>query len=72
MRFERYNELSIEELKAKREEIIKSINDMIEDINDKKTNGNLKSELNEDIKYEREKLQCIENLIQNDENNLKK
>ena len=72
MRFERYNELSIEELKAKREEIIKSINDMIEDINDKKTNGNLKSELNEDIKYEREKLQYIENLIQNDENNLKK
>ena len=72
MRFERYNELSIEELKAKREEIIKSINDMIEDINDKKTNGNLKSELNEDIKYEREKLQYIENLIKNNENNLKK
>lgn len=72
MRFERYNELSIEELKAKREEIIKSINDIIEDINDKKTNGNLRSELNEDIKYEREKLQYIENLIQNNENNLKK
>ncbi len=71
-KFGYYKEKSIEELEQERKEIMYEINYILETIEDKKTTSSKKSELlNTDLKYEREKLNYIDLLIQ-EKNNSKK
>ena len=69
-RFKYLDELSDDELLASRVELVKEIEYLLERLEIKNTNGTFKSEIqNSDIKYEREKLEYINYLI--DARNLK-
>ena len=69
-RFKYLDELSDDELLASRVELVKEIEYLLERLEIKNTNGTVKSEIqNSDIKYEREKLEYINYLI--DARNLK-